>query len=52
VTAIPAAGKSFTGWVGDMAPYGKENPVTIVMDRHMLISIPKSEFLPLGAVKP
>jgi len=55
VTAIPAAGKSFTGWAGDMAPYGKENPVTIVMDRHMLISIPKSEFQPLpaaGTVKP
>jgi lysophospholipase L1-like esterase len=55
VTAIPAAGKSFTGWVGDMARFGEENPVTIVMDRHMLISIPKSEFKPLpapGTVKP
>jgi lysophospholipase L1-like esterase len=51
ITAVPAPGKVFTGWVGDMAPHGTTNPVTILIDRHLLISIPKREFgPPVGAV--
>ncbi len=47
VTAIPAKGKKFVRWAGDMASYGTENPVSVTMDRHLLISIPKSEFQPI-----
>jgi lysophospholipase L1-like esterase len=44
VTAIPAKGKVFSGWAGDMAAYGTQNPVAVTVDRHMLMSIPKREF--------